>query len=105
MLVQPNKTVIEGTLRAIAPASDGQGHELEIEVHRNLSKGRSDDFIKPEVGQSLHLFATESPAAAVGDLVRVRARVLAGPFGGRTVVEQIKPYQDERAATKQQPLK
>ncbi len=95
MLATPNKTVIEGTIRAIAPASDGQGHELEIEVHRNLSHGSSDDFIQPAQGQSLRLFATQTPSAAIGDRVRVQARLLAGPFGGRTVLEQLDPLSKE----------
>src|SRR6184192_788651 len=91
MLAKPNKTVIEGTVRAIAPASDGQGHELEIEVHRNLSLGRSNDFIQPAQGQSLHLFATQAPDVAIGDRVRVQARLLAGPFGERKVLEKLDP--------------
>src|SRR5438552_4045178 len=50
MLATPNKTVLEGTVRAIVPASDGQGHEIEIKVYRNLSRGRSDDYIPPAGG-------------------------------------------------------
>jgi hypothetical protein len=95
MLAKPNKTVIEGTVRAIAPASEGHGHEIEIEVHRNLSHGRSDDFIQPAQGQSLHLFATQTPDVAIGDRVRVQARLLAGPFGERTVLEQLDPLSDD----------
>ena len=93
MLAKPNKTVIEGTVRAIAPGSEG--HEIEIEVHRNLSRGRSDDFIQPAQGQSLHLFAAQTPDVAIGDRVRVQARLLAGPFGERTVLEQLDPLSDE----------
>jgi hypothetical protein len=89
MLAKPNRTVIEGAVRAIKPAKDGVGHDFEIEVHRNLSLGHQDDFIQPAKGQSLHLFAAEKPAAAIGDLVRVQARLLGGPFGERTVVERV----------------
>jgi hypothetical protein len=89
MLIKPNKTVIEGTVRAIKPAAEGEGHEVEIQVDRNLSLGSTDDFIQPAEGKSLRLFAAESPKAAIGDRVRVRARLLAGPFGGRKIVEQL----------------
>ncbi len=89
MLAKPNKTVIEGTVRAIVPASDGQGHQIEIEVCRNLSRGRSDDFIQPAEGQSLTLFAAQAPDVTIGERVRVQARLLAGPFGERTVLEQL----------------
>jgi hypothetical protein len=95
MLAKPNKTVIEGTVRAIVPASEGQGREIEIEVCRNLSRGRSDDFIQPVEGQSLILFAAQPPEVAIGDRVRVQARLLAGPFGERTVLEQLDLLSDQ----------
>ena len=95
MLAKPNKTVIEGTIRAIVPATEGQGHEIEIEVSRNLSRGRSDDFIQPAEGQSLILFAAQTPDVTIGDRVRVQARLLAGPFGERTVLEQLEPLSDQ----------
>jgi hypothetical protein len=95
MLAKPNKTVVEGTVRAIVPASEGQGHEIEIEVDRNLSRGRSDDFIQPAEGQSLILFAAQTLGVTIGDRVRVQARLLAGPFGKRTVLEQLDPLSGE----------
>ena len=87
--------MIEGTIRAIVPATEGQGHEIEIEVYRNLSRGRSDDFIQPAEGQSLILFAAQTPDVTIGDRVRVQARLLAGPFGERTVLEQLEPLSDQ----------
>jgi hypothetical protein len=95
MLAKPNKTVIEGTVRGITPASEGQGHEIELEVHRNLSRGRSDDFIQPVQGQLLRVFAAQTPEVAIGDRVRVQARLLAGPFGERTVLEQLDSLSDQ----------
>jgi hypothetical protein len=91
MLAKPNRTIIEGAVRAIKPAKDGVGHDFEIAVHRNLSLGHQEDFIQPVEGHSLHLFAAEQPNVAVGDLVRVQARLLGGPFGERTVVERVEP--------------
>src|SRR6266513_816575 len=95
MLAKPNKTVIEGTVRAIVPARESQGHEIEIEVYRNLSRGRSDDFIQPAEGQSLILFAAQTPDVTIGDRVRVQARLLGGPFGERSVLEQLDPLSDQ----------
>jgi hypothetical protein len=93
MLAKPNKTVIEGTVRAIVPVNEGR--EIEIEVDRNLSRGRSDDFIQPAEGQSLILFAAQTPDVTIGARVRVQARLLAGPFGERTVLEQLDPLSDQ----------
>ena len=87
--------MIEGAVRAIVPASEGEGHEIEIEVYRNLSRGRSDDFIQPAEGQSLILFAAQTPDVTIGDRVRAQARLLAGPFGERTVLEQLDPLSDQ----------
>jgi hypothetical protein len=95
MLAKPNKTVIEGTIRAIVPSGEGHGHQIEIEVHRNLSGGRSDDFIQPAEGQSLILFVAQTPDVTIGDRVRVQARLMAGPFGERTVLEQLEPLSDQ----------
>lgn len=89
MLAKPNRTVIEGTVRAIQAASDGQGAELTIEVARNASPSPDADFLKPAKGDVIELFAAENPSAAVGERVRVHARLLAGPFGSRTVLEKI----------------
>ena len=93
MLAKPNKTVIEGTVRAIVPVNEGR--EIEIEVDRNLSRGRSDDFIQPAEGQSLILFAAQPPDVTIGDRVRVQARLLAGPFGERTVLEHLDLLSDQ----------
>ena len=87
---------MEGAVTAIRPAKDGVGHEFEIEVHRNLSQGKDDDFIQPATGQPLQLFAAEEPDARIGDLVRVQARLLGGPFGQRTVVERVEPLTTKR---------
>jgi hypothetical protein len=96
MLAKPNKTVIEGTVRAIAPANEGQGHEIEIEVHRNLSRGRSDDFIQPTRGQSLHLFATQAPDVAIAiEFVCKRdcwlGRSASGQFSNNSIPYPTKP--------------
>jgi len=95
MLAKPNKTVVEGTVRAIIPTSDGQGHEIEIKVCRNLTRGRTGDFIQPAEGQSLILFAAQTPDVTIGDRVRVQARLLGGPFGERSVLEQLDPLSDQ----------
>jgi hypothetical protein len=95
MLAKPNKTVVEGTVRAITPTSDGQGHDIEIEVCRNLSRGKSDDFIQPAEGQLLILFAAQTQGVTIGDRVRVQARLLAGPFGERRVLEQLDSLSDQ----------
>lgn len=89
MLARPNHTVIEGTVRAVRPHPEGQGIAVELTVSKNVSPSEADDFIRPKNGQVLSLFAAEEPGLRVGQKVRAHARLLAGPFGGRTILEQV----------------
>ncbi len=98
MKAKPNRTVIEGTVRIIRPDEGGYGSNVEIEVSRNLSPMEDADFLKSQRGDRLTLFSAEAPAAEVGQRVRVQARLLAGPFGSRNVLERIEPLANEGAA-------
>ena len=89
MLARPNHTVVEGTVRAVRPHPEGQGIAVELTVSKNVSPAKADDFIRPEAGQVLSLFAAEEPTVSVGQKVRAHAQLLAGPFGSRTVLQQI----------------
>jgi len=90
VLVQPNKTVVSGRVRAIRPEPDGQGAELELEVLANESPAAERDFLRPAPGSVLTAFAADAPRdVRERDLVRVEACLLAGPGGGRAVIESI----------------
>lgn len=89
MQSQPNQTLIEGTVRAIRPDVGGYGWNVEIAVSRNVSPEADADFLKPRRGKPLALFTAEQPAAEVGQRVRVQARLLAGPFGERCILEHL----------------
>lgn len=89
MLSKPNQTVVEGTVRAIRPDEGGSGWNVEIAVSRNVSPEAGADFLKPKRGKPLALFTPEAPAAEVGQRVRVQARLLAGPFGERRILERL----------------
>lgn len=91
MNMKPNKTVIEGVVRAIHPASGGIGHEVEVQVDANLSS-KGEDFIQPSKGDVLSLYATEPPATQVGQKVVAHARLLGGPGMERMVLESVSPH-------------
>lgn len=89
VLVQPNKTVLAGRVRAIRPDPQG-GAEVELEVLANESPSAEHDFLRPVPGSVLTAFAAEPPPGVrERDLVRVEASLLAGPGGGRPVIESI----------------
>ena len=95
-MLKPNQTDIEGKVRAITPGAGGVGHEVEVEVVRNLSDGREDDYLQPAKGELLQLFTPQLPlTTVVGDLVNARARLLGGPTGERAILERIEPLADE----------
>jgi hypothetical protein len=89
MLVKPNKTVLEGRVEAIRPEPDGWGAEVELRVERNESASEAEDFLRPAPGSVMKLFAAEPAELRVGDHVRAEARLLAGPRGGRAVIESV----------------
>ena len=82
MLVRPNQTVVEGTVKAIRPQPEGWGAEIDLEVQRNLSPVPEDDFLKPQPGRTLTAFSVEPHTLRVGEAVRLRLALLAGPRGG-----------------------
>jgi len=95
MLVKPNKTVVRGRVRAVVPEPDGVGASVEIEVLSNDSPSEGMDYLRPAPGSMLTLFATEPGALSVGDLIRAETRLLAGPGGGRAVLQAVKILRSE----------
>ena len=94
MTAKPNQTVIEGAVRALRPAEGGCGTNVEIEVRRNLSPLADADFLKPNAGDRVVLFTPEAPRVELGNQVRVQARLLAGPFGERSILERLEVLPD-----------
>jgi hypothetical protein len=94
MLIKPNHTIVEGRVRAIRPEADGWGADVDLLVTRNESPSHDADFIRPAPGSLLTAFSAEAEKLKVGDVIRARASLLAGPFGGRTVLESVAPLTD-----------
>ena len=94
MQVMPNQTVLQGRVRAIHPEADGWGANIELLVVQNESPTEEEDFLRPAPGSVINVFSAEPDNVHVGDLVRAHATLLAGPFGGRTVLESVAPIED-----------
>ncbi len=94
MKSSPNKTVVTGTLRTYAPATDGFGGDIDIEVIKNESPDPDADFLKPEPGKIMRAFCGQAESSdamsMVGRRVRAQLTFLGGPFGGRAVVQGLK---------------
>ena len=90
MRIKPNKSIVEGRVKSIAPAADGIGAEVEIEVERAGSAEGHDDFIGARPGTKLKLFAAVPEELEAGRRYKVTASVLGGPGGERVVVESAK---------------
>ncbi len=95
MLLQSNRTVLEGKIQGIRPRSEGRGAEIDLKVLRNLSPSRDADFLRPEPGAVLTTFFADPLPFHVGARVKAKATLLAGPRGGRIVLESIEPLQGE----------
>jgi hypothetical protein len=94
MQIMPNETVLQGRVRAIRPEADGWGANIELLIVQNESPSEERDFLRPTPGSVINAFAAEPYNLHVGDLVRAHATLLAGPFGGRTVLESVTPIQE-----------
>jgi hypothetical protein len=90
MLVKPNKTVLFGKVNAIRPEPDGLGAEIEVEVSENNSPIEDEDFLKVKPGDVMKLYSTEPEKLNVGDNIQGQASLLAGPFGGRAILESVR---------------
>jgi hypothetical protein len=89
MLVKPNRTLLRGRVRAIRPEPDGVGAEVEIEVLANESPSPDEDFLRPEPGSLFCAFLADPELLRVDAEVRVGACLVAGPGGGRAVIESV----------------
>lgn len=89
MQIMPNRTVLKGRVQAIRPAADGWGAEIELFVEQNESPSEEEDFLRPASGSVLNVFFAEPENLKVGDHIRAQACLLAGPFGGRPVLQSV----------------
>ena len=90
MQVKPNKTVVKGEVLSIFPEPGGCGAEVQLRVEKNESPSHDDDFLRPEEGSILKLFASDlTHELRVGKTVRAVARLNAGPSGGRAVLQRV----------------
>lgn len=91
MQLRPNKSLIEGVVTGVAPAAEGVGADVTVDVRSCRGTGGFDDFIGAVPGESLTLFTAESCDLDVGLAYCLTARVLGGPNGERIVVEAAEP--------------
>lgn len=89
MLVAPNQSVFKGSIRAIHRSNDGWGANVDLLVIANESPTPERDFIRPAPGSVVTVFAADTDRVRVGEQVRVRANLAAGPFGGQAVAESL----------------
>src|SRR5688500_8778470 len=87
MMIRPNKSLIDGTVKRIARAADGMGADVVVDVQEWKGAHNFDDFIGAEPSTELTLFTTEPDTLESGKAYRLTARVLGGPHGERFVIE------------------
>jgi hypothetical protein len=91
MMLRPNKSLIEGTVKDVQRAADGIGAHVVVDVRSCTSIDGLDDFIDAKPGEELTLFTAEPETLEAGKSYRLKARVLGGPRGERMVVEAAEP--------------
>jgi len=91
MMLQPNKSLIDGRVKRVKRAADGVGAEVVVDVHTCTPADGLEDFIGAKPGEELTLFTAEPDAIEAGTSYRLTTRVLGGPNGERLVVEAAVP--------------
>ena len=91
MILRPNRSLIEGTVKRVKRAADGVGADLVVDVLECKSADDLEDFIGAKPGAELTLFTAEPDAVEAGKSYRLTTRVLGGPNGERMVVEAAEP--------------
>jgi len=82
--------MLEGQVTGIQEDDGGIGFQLSLAVRANASPSAARDFVRAKPGETVRLFCLEAPEGVrVGDTVRVQAELLAGPGGGRVVLQQV----------------
>jgi len=93
MIIKPNNTLVEGTVRKVTRCADGWGADIEFEVSRNLAGDPSRDFVRAKAGEILKVFAARPENLEEGASFQLETSRLAGPHGsrgGRVVVQAVK---------------
>lgn len=91
MQVKPNKTIVAARLKNYAPASDGYGGNVELEVLENISPKPEDDFLQPAPGTVLRAFTAQpEKSLPIGRDVTAELTYIGGPGGGRAVLQLIR---------------
>src|SRR5881398_2373321 len=92
MMLKPNSTWVEGTVRKLTQAADGWGADVEFEVARNLTESPADDCVQAKAGQVLKVFAARPDDLKEGSVFKLKTTRLGGPQGtpgGRIVVQEV----------------
>jgi hypothetical protein len=90
MQIRPNRTTVLGIIRRVSPDPSGPGSELVLEVVRNESTA-GEDYVRPAPGTQLSAFWARPELPRIGQSVRARLKLHAGPFGQRIVAETLEP--------------
>lgn len=88
MQIRPNRTTVLGIIRRVSPEASGPGSEVVLEVVRNESTA-DEDYVRPEPGTQISAFWARPEPPRVGQSVRARLKLHAGPFGQRIVAETL----------------
>lgn len=91
MMLRPNKSLIDGTVKRVKRCADDVGADVVVSVLGCTSIGSFDDFIGAQPGAELTLFTAEPDAIEAGKSYSLTTRVLGGPNGERMVIEAAEP--------------
>jgi hypothetical protein len=87
VILRPNKSLIEGSVKRVKRMADGIGADVVVDVLECKAADDLEDFIGAKPGAELTLFTADPDSIEAGKSYCFTARVLGGPNGERMVVE------------------
>jgi hypothetical protein len=91
MIVKPNQTLVTAVVRAVRPAEDGFGRNVELEIRSNDSPSPGDDFVRPTPGTTVTAFTARDLSLVPGATIAAELGLSAGPFAERTILRDARP--------------
>ena len=91
MKAAPNQTSVKAVIKRVAPAADGHGSELDLEILANESPNPDADFLQPKKGDRLKVFAADPGKLGKGARIQATLGLLGGPAGERAVLRDAEP--------------
>lgn len=88
MNVHPNETRVKAEVKRVTECADGQGYDVDLEIGENQSPDPANDFLKPQAGDLLKVYAASVEELSEGQQIKATLALMGGPFQQRAILRK-----------------